>query len=159
MSYQPFGSIYGFGQPNPTANVAMPGADLSAYAMPTSQSLSLLSGGTYSPDAGWGALSRPGTSIAGGGFGSWLAKDGNLGTMMQGIGTLGSLYLGLQQLGQAKDALKFQKQAYNTNLTNSVQTYNNSLEDRINGRTADYAGKQQDVQSYLAAHQLKKPGS
>lgn len=147
MSAQPFGSIYGFGQPQQTMN--FPSIDPSQQGMPVNYGQP-----SYSGIAGFGA--QPNASGSGGG--SWFGRDGNLSTVFQGIQALGGAYLGFQQLKQAKDALKFQKQAYNTNLTNSVQTYNTSLEDRINGRTADYAGKQGDVQTYLAAHSLKKPG-
>lgn len=94
----------------------------------------------------------------GGGIGSWMGRDGYLSTGFAGIQALGGAYLGFQNLKLAKDNLKFNKQAYNTNLTNSTQDYNTKLEDRINGRTSDYAGKQGDVQAYLATHQLKKPG-
>jgi hypothetical protein len=98
------------------------------------------------------------TSGGGGGFGDWLKGDGNLSTTFQGIQALSGAYLGFQQLKQAKDALHFQKQAYNTNLTNSVQSYNTSLADRINGRTSAHDGKAAEVATYLAAHSLKKPG-
>lgn len=100
------------------------------------------------------SLGNVNTPQGGGGLMGWLGKDGNLGTLFGGLQQLGSLYLGLEQLGVAKDNLKFQKGAYNTNLANSTQTYNTSLEDRITGRTADYAGKDADVAAYLASHKL-----
>lgn len=95
------------------------------------------------------------TSASTGGIGGWLSRDGNLSSLFGGIQALGGAYLGFQQMAQAKNALNFQKQAYKTNLANSVKTYNNSLEDRINGRTSNYAGKDKDVQSYLDSHKLK----
>lgn len=88
---------------------------------------------------------------------SWLGNGNNLGTVVQGIGALTNAWLGYQQLQQAKEGLAFQKTAFNTNLRNSTQNYNTSLEDRIRGRSADYAGKEADVQSYLAKHRLKTP--
>lgn len=78
----------------------------------------------------------------------------SIGSVMQGVGSLGSLYTGLQQLGLARDAYKLQKDAYNTNLTNSVSEYNTNLEDKIRGRTSDYSGKEADVQNYLSNHKL-----
>jgi hypothetical protein len=93
----------------------------------------------------------------GGGLGSWLSNGQNLGVAIQGFGTLAGAYLGFQQLKAAKEGLKFQKDAFNTNLINSTQNYNTSLEDRIRGRTSDYDGKEADVQSYLAKHSLKSP--
>ncbi|EAA6070268.1 hypothetical protein DQY91_22435 [Salmonella enterica subsp. enterica] len=62
----------------------------------------------------------------------------------------------MQSLGLAKDQLQFQKDAYNTNLNNSIQSYNTQLEDRIRGRTSNYAGKEEDVQTYLANNRLGK---
>lgn len=149
MSAQPFGSIYGFGQ-QPQFDLATAGQGVGApgynsspspaYAMPD-----------YSGISSFGS----GSGAGGGGIGGWLGKDGNLATVFGGIQALGGAYLGFQQLRQAKEALNFQKKAYSTNLANSTKSYNTSLEDRINGRTADYAGKDADVQAYLAAHQLK----
>lgn len=109
------------------------------------------------PTDGLAVPGKPPGAGAGDGA-SWFGRDGYLSTGIQGLQALSGAYLGFKQLAQAKDALNFQKKAYNTNLTNSVQTYNNSLQDRINGRTADYAGKEGDVQAYLASHELKKPG-
>jgi hypothetical protein len=109
---------------------------------------------------GWGSLApngvAPGPTPTMGKIGNWLSNGNNLGTVVQGIGALTSAYLGYQQLKQAKAALGFQKEAFAKNFGNQVATYNTSLEDRIRGRTSDYAGKEQDVQAYLARHSLKK---
>lgn len=148
----PYSSILSFGQQQPQFGL---GGDLSAYAMPSSQSLSALGNGGNSFDFTKGGPGAGGGTDQGT---NWFGRDGYLSTGIQGLQALSGAYLGFKQLAQAKDALNFQKKAYNTNLTNSVQTYNNSLQDRINGRTADYAGKEGDVQAYLASHELKKPG-
>ncbi len=73
---------------------------------------------------------------------------------IQGLGSLFQAWNGMQTLGLAKDQLNFQKNAFNTNLNNQRQTYNTALEDRIRGRTSDYAGKEQDVQGYLDKNRL-----
>lgn len=73
---------------------------------------------------------------------------------LQGLGSLFQAWNGMQTLGLAKDQFNFQKNAFNTNLANQRQTYNTALEDRIRGRTSDYAGKEQDVQSYLNQNRL-----
>lgn len=86
--------------------------------------------------------------------GSWLSNGQNLATVLQGIGALSQAYLGFQQLKLAKESLGLQKQAFKTNLRNSTQTYNTSLEDRIRGRTSNYEGKENDVNSYLDKHSL-----
>ena len=75
---------------------------------------------------------------------------------LQGLGSLFSAWTGMQSLGLAQDQLQFQKDAYNTNLNNSIQSYNTQLEDRIRGRTSNYAGKEEDVQTYLANNRLGK---
>lgn len=99
----------------------------------------------------------PGSGFNWTGVKDWLSNGQNLAAAVQGFQALSSAYLGYKQLSQAKEALNFQKTAFNTNLRNSTQNYNTSLEDRIRGRTSDYAGKEADVQSYLAKHRLKTP--
>lgn len=73
---------------------------------------------------------------------------------LQGLSSLFQAWNGMQTLGLAKDQFNFQKNAFNTNLNNQRQTYNTALEDRIRGRTSDYVGKEQDVQSYLDKNRL-----
>ena len=117
-------------------------------------------GGGWSPSGmtdrmgAWGQGSLPNVETAGGGAGGWFSNGQNLGAVFQGISALTNAYLGFQQLKQAKAGLNFQKDAFKTNLRNSTQTYNTALEDRIRGRTSDYAGKEQDVQSYLSKNSL-----
>jgi hypothetical protein len=79
----------------------------------------------------------------------------NAGSIMNGIAALGGAYMGYKQLGMAKDQFNFQKKAFQTNLRNSIQSYNTALEDRIRGRTSAYDGKEQDVQAYLSKNSLK----
>ncbi|WP_065647688.1 hypothetical protein [Pantoea eucrina] len=112
-----------------------------------------------------------GTGAAGaaGGWGSFLDsiggwvggkdKNGNtqVGALGAGLGALqglGNLYAGFQSYGLAKQQLALQQKAYETNLRNSVSSYNTALEDKIRGRSSNYAGKEADVQSYLASHKL-----
>lgn len=90
----------------------------------------------------------------GNGFTNWLKGDGNL-AAVAGIGqSLVGAFLGWKQLQHAKDQLNFQKEAYNTNMANSIQSYNTSLEDRIRGRSAN--PNESDVQNYLNRHSLKR---
>ena len=91
-------------------------------------------------------------------LGSWFSNGQNLGAAANAFGSLASAYLGFQQLKQAKANLNFQRQAFDANLTNSIASYNTSLEDKIRGRTSDYSGKEADVQAYLNKHSLKKGG-
>lgn len=105
----------------------------------------------------WGQGTLPDVAGGGGwasGMGKWFSNGQNLGAVFQGISALTNAYLGFQQLGVAKDSLRFQKDAFQTNLRNSTQSYNTQLEDRIRGRTSDYAGKEADVQAYLDKNRL-----
>lgn len=118
-------------------------------------------GSNYNPTqssvlGGIGSLSGGGSTVPGAtgfNFSSLLNLD-NLGSLAQGIGSLGQLYMGGQQLGLAKDAFNLSKQAYRQNMANSIASYNTSLEDKIRGRTSNYAGKEQDVQDYLNNNKL-----
>ena len=77
---------------------------------------------------------------------------------VQGVQALYGIYSGLRGLSLARDQFDFTRNAYNTNLRNSTQSYNTALEDRIRGRTSDYAGKEADVQAYLSRNSLKGGG-
>lgn len=88
------------------------------------------------------------------GLKDWLGNGQNLGVAIQGLGTLTNAWLGYQQLQQAKKQFSFNKEAWQKNYTNSTKNYNTALEDRIRGRTADYAGKEADVQAYLDKNKL-----
>jgi hypothetical protein len=86
--------------------------------------------------AGFGTPAAAGGFLGGlGKIGGWLGKNG------AAIGQWGNLasqgiqaYVGLQQLGLAKDALKFEKKAFKTNLANQVDSYNTQMKDRTTGR-------------------------
>ena len=135
---------------------AAPGVSQLGYTAPGTAGAGSWQTGYTTPDTGSYASSALGGSAAGGsGLGNWLSNGQNLGVAIQGFGTLANAYLGFQQLKNAKQNLAFQKDAFNTNLINSTQNYNTSLEDRIRGRTSAYEGKENDVQAYLAKHSLK----
>lgn len=90
-------------------------------------------------------------------FGGQDPNTGNLSTgivspMLGGMGALFQGWSGLQQSKLAKDALNFQKQAYQTNLANQTQSYNTQLEDQYRARTSDYEGKEEDVAKYMQEH-------
>ena len=76
-----------------------------------------------------------------------------IGGLMSGAGSLWGAYNSGQQLGLAKDAFGLQKRAFETNLANSIASYNTALEDRIRGRSSN--PNEADVQAYLAANKLK----
>jgi len=148
------GEEYGF-QNYGGANVLQSGISPSAFA-DTGQSV------IAPAAAGAGAGATGGFSSFLDSIGGWVGgkdKNGNtqVGALGAGLGALqglGNLYAGFQSYGLAKQQLALQKQAYETNLRNSVASYNTGLEDKIRGRTSNYDGKEADVQSYLASHKL-----
>jgi len=159
LGSSPFGSWF---QPQQMQTAQMPMA-AAAPVMPTGTDLSNLSMGSFAPSGmdtqyASGTFDAPQTAApaggSGGGMGAWFGNGQNLGALAQGFGALTSAWLGYQNLRVAKDQLGFQKDAFNKNYKSQTQSYNTSLEDRIRGRTADYAGKEQDVQSYLDKNKL-----
>lgn len=76
-----------------------------------------------------------------------------IGGLLSGAGALWGAYNSGQQLGLAKDAFGLQKRAFETNLANSIASYNTALEDRIRGRSSN--PNETAVQEYLARHSLK----
>lgn len=93
-------------------------------------------------------------AAGGNGLFGWLRNGENLSALAQGIGALSGAWMGRKQLGIARDNLNFQRDAFERNFANQTRSYNTSLEDRIRGRSADYAGKENDIQSYLDRHRL-----
>ena len=59
---------------------------------------------------------------------------GTLNTGFKGLATLGSLWGAFQGNKLARKQLALATDAYNTNLTNSIKSYNTQLEDRIRSR-------------------------
>ena len=70
------------------------------------------------------------------------------------IKTLGSLWNSFQQNKLAKEAMKFQKEAFATNLANQEQSYNTALEDRINARYVTEGKSQAEADAYVQEHRL-----
>lgn len=135
----------------------MSAADFS-WAAPASTPMGM--GGGVTPPAGGNAggimgMLRGQPGVSGDGLTGWLGNGQNLSAAVQGIGALTGAWLGYQNMKVAKDQLNFQKEAWSKNFANSTKTYNTSLEDRIRGRTADYAGKEGDVNAYLDKNRLK----
>lgn len=70
------------------------------------------------------------------------------------IQTLGSLWNSFQQNKMVKESMKFQKEAFATNLANQEQSYNTALEDRINARYVTEGKSQAEADAYIQKNSL-----
>lgn len=83
----------------------------------------------------------------------------NLPTLQLGFGalkSLGSLYAAFQSNALAKKQFNFQKDAYNQNLTNSIQSYNTALSDRARSRAVMEGQTDAERDAYVSQNSLKK---
>lgn len=81
--------------------------------------------------------------------------QGGIGQFALGaIQTLGSLWNSFQQNKMAKESMKFQKEAFTTNLANQEQSYNTALEDRINARYVTEGKSQAEADAYIQKNSL-----
>lgn len=82
---------------------------------------------------------------------------GTLNTGFKGLATLGNLWGAFQGNKLARKQFSLASDAYNTNLTNQIKTYNTTLEERIKGRhpTNDVAA-QAKADAYIAANKLTR---
>ncbi len=92
-----------------------------------------------------GSLTTPGGGLFGAGGGASIA--------LGGLQTLGSIWSSFQQMKLAKKSLKFQKNAFKTNLANSTKVYNTALEDRIRARYAT-EGRPEEADAKIAENRL-----
>ena len=110
----------------------------------------------FSPVSANGTLpaAAPGNPmLAGlGRIGDWMGKNGQtIGNWANVFGQGMQAYLGLKQLSLAKDALKFEKKSFKTNLANQVDSYNTQMKDRITGR---YYATEEERQAALRDAEL-----
>jgi hypothetical protein len=94
-----------------------------------------------------------GTNVSKTGF---FQEGGGASIALGAIQVLGSLWSSFQQNKLAKENLRFQKEAYYTNLENQEQSYNTELEDRINARYATEGRENASAQAadYVARNKL-----
>lgn len=75
---------------------------------------------------------------------------------LQGLGTLGNLWGAFQANKLARDQLDFTKNITNTNLNNSIQSYNTSLADRARARGIAENQDQSQIDEYIARNRLSR---
>jgi hypothetical protein len=92
---------------------------------------------------------QPGLFGDGGAFG----KGGVASVALGGLQSLGSLWNSFQQQKLAKKSLKFQKDAFKTNLERSAKVYNTALEDRIRSRYAT-EGRPEEASAVIEERRL-----
>ena len=76
---------------------------------------------------------------------------------LQGLNSLAGIWAANKGLKQAKEQFEFQKGVTNTNLNNSIKSYNTALDDRINARAAQQGNMSQaQVADYKRLNQLSR---
>lgn len=83
----------------------------------------------------------------------------NLDTLRLGLGglqTIGNLWNSFQANQLAKEQFDFTKGITNTNLANSIQSYNTAMTDKIGARAFTEGRPEGYVESYLAENKLAK---
>lgn len=78
------------------------------------------------------------------------------GYAMDGLGAIGGLWGAIQENKIAKQQLALSRDAFETNMRNTIQNYNTTLEDRIRARYAMEGRGEADVNSYLDEHSLRR---
>lgn len=96
-----------------------------------------------------------GSKSGGGSDFGW--NNATLGTAFKGLATLGSLWGAFQGNKLARKQFSAAQDAYNTNVTNQIKSYNTSLEDRIRSRYVynDEAG-QAEATRQIEKHKLTR---
>ena len=134
--------------------------------------------GSYAPAAPVNATMPASTAAqtgASGAFVPQMGANGQVGTMngsplyqtpqltgwqkfgyvMDGIGAVGGLWGSIQQNKIAKEQLNLAKESYNTNMNNTIQSYNTALEDRIRARYA-MEGRSDQADAYIEENKLSR---
>lgn len=78
------------------------------------------------------------------------------GYVTDGIGAIGGLWGAIQQNKIAKQQLALSRDAFETNMRNSIQSYNTTLEDRIRARYAMEGRGSSEADAYLDDNRLRR---
>lgn len=79
-----------------------------------------------------------------------------LGGAFQGLSSLGNIWNAFQSQKLAKDQFNFAKQTGETNLANSIQSYNTQIQDRARARGAAEGQSDAAIQDYIARNNLTR---
>lgn len=85
---------------------------------------------------------------------TFFQKGGGFSVALGALQTLGNLWNSFQQVKVAKDTLKFQKEAYQTNLANTEKDYNTRLESDANYSFGVSGKTQEQADQYVRDHSL-----
>lgn len=80
----------------------------------------------------------------------------DLGDLTKIIGGFGSLWQGIQANKLMKESLALNRDAYQTNLANTISSYNLALEDRMRARGAQTGQSQSETEAAIAKYKLGK---
>ena len=80
---------------------------------------------------------------------------GDIGLAIDGLNTMGNLWGAFQAQKLAKRAFRFERDFANTNLANSIKSYNTSLSDRAQSRFAFEGRSPEEAQAYIDQNKLK----
>ncbi len=78
------------------------------------------------------------------------------GYVTDGLGAIGGLWGSIQQNKIAKQQLALSREAFETNIRNSIQSYNTTLEDRIRARYAMEGRGSGEADAYLDENRLRR---
>lgn len=110
-------------------------------------------GMTYPTAENTGANWSPIAGTNGSGLGFNL---GTLGVGVNGLAALGGLLQGQKAFGLAKDQFNFAKSTTNTNLNNSIKSYNTALEDRLRSRGVAEGTDSATVEANIQRNRLSR---
>lgn len=110
------------------------------------------SGSDWTWGTGTGIGTGTGTDSSSGIQLGWNTQT--LGTAIQGLSALGNLWNAWQSNSLAKKQYNLAKEAYETNMSNSIKSYNTALTDRIRARAAMETGDSSAYDDYLEENKL-----
>lgn len=99
------------------------------------------------------------TGAGSGGFGASTGLGFNMPTLqlgLSGLSTIGNLWNAFEAQKLAKEQFKYQKGVTDTNLVNSIKSYNTNLEDRIRARSFTEGRDAGYTNDYIDRNRLSK---